>query len=118
MRREADVVRALAPNIAGKLPLTMDGLKACKRLTDDRTLVNVTLCFSAHQALPAANAGARFISPFVGRHDDVGFDGMALIEDIRLIYANYDFGTEIMVARVRHSIRSEERRVGKESVNR
>src|SRR3546814_3881736 len=79
MMREADVVRALAPNIAVKLPLTMDGLKACKRLTDDGTLVNVTLCFSANQALLAAKAGASFISPFVGRHDDVGFDGMALI---------------------------------------
>src|SRR3546814_7274869 len=104
MMREADVVRALAPNIAVKLPLTMDGLKACKRLTDDGTLVNVTLCFSANQALLAAKAGASFISPFVGRHDDVGFDGMALIEDIRLIYDNYDFETEILVASVRHPI--------------
>lgn len=104
MMREADIVRALAPNIAVKLPLTIDGLKACKRLTDDGTLVNVTLCFSANQALLAAKAGASFISPFVGRHDDVGFDGMALIEDIRLIYDNYDFDTEILVASVRHPI--------------
>ncbi len=104
MMREADVVRSIAPNIAVKLPLTMDGLKACKRLTDDGTLVNVTLCFSANQALLAAKAGASFISPFVGRHDDVGFDGMALIEDIRLIYDNYDFDTEILVASVRHPI--------------
>src|SRR3546814_10891599 len=70
MMREADVVRALAPNIAVKLPLTMDGLKACKRLTDDGTLVNVTLCFSANQALLAAKAGASFISPFVGRSEE------------------------------------------------
>lgn len=104
MMREADVVRAIAPNIAVKLPLTIPGLKACKRLTDEGTLVNVTLCFSANQALLAAKAGASFISPFVGRHDDVGFDGMALIEDIRLIYDNYDFDTEILVASVRHPI--------------
>src|SRR3546814_9828748 len=104
MMREADVVLALAPNIAVKLPLTMDGLKACKRLNDDGTLVNVTLCFSANQALLAAKAGASFISPFVGRHDDVGFDGMALIEDIRLISDNYDFETEILVASVSHRI--------------
>lgn len=104
MMREADIVRGLAPNIAVKLPLTIDGLKACKRLTDDGTMVNVTLCFSANQALLAAKAGATFISPFVGRHDDVGFDGMALIEDIRLIYDNYDFETEILVASVRHPV--------------
>jgi transaldolase len=67
-------------------------------------MVNVTLCFSANQALLAAKAGATFISPFVGRHDDVGFDGMALIDDIRLIYDNYDFSTEILVASVRHPI--------------
>src|SRR3546814_17132995 len=104
MMREADVVRALAPNIAVKLPLTMDGLKACKRLPDDGTLVNVTLCFSANQALLAAKAGARFISPFAGRHDDVGFAGMALIEDIRLIYDNYYFDTAILLASVRPPI--------------
>lgn len=104
MMREADIVRAIAPNIAVKLPLTLPGLRACKRLTDGGTLVNVTLCFSANQALLAAKAGASFISPFVGRHDDVGFDGMALIEDIRLIYDNYDFETEILVASVRHPI--------------
>jgi len=102
--READVVRAIAPNIAVKLPLTMDGLKACKRLTDDGTMVNVTLCFTANQALLAAKAGATFISPFVGRHDDIGFDGMDLIEDIRTIYDNYDFDTEILVASVRHPV--------------
>ena len=104
MMREADVVRAIASNIAVKLPLTPDGLRACKRLTGEGTMVNVTLCFSANQALLAAKAGASFISPFVGRHDDVGFDGMALIEDIRTIYDNYAFATEILVASVRHPI--------------
>ncbi|MET3724561.1 fructose-6-phosphate aldolase [Sphingomonas trueperi] len=104
MMREAEIVRKIADNVAVKLPLTIDGLKACKALTDDGTMVNVTLCFSANQALLAAKAGATFISPFVGRHDDIGFDGMDLIEDIRLIYDNYDFGTEILVASVRHPI--------------
>lgn len=102
MMREADVLRKIADNIAVKVPLTPAGLKACKALTSDGTMVNVTLCFSAAQALLAAKAGATFISPFVGRHDDVGFDGMALIADIRLIYDNYDFPTEILVASVRH----------------
>lgn len=104
MLREADVVRAIAPNVCVKLPLTFEGLKACRKLTAEGTLVNVTLCFSATQALLAAKAGATFVSPFVGRHDDVGFDGMALIEDIRLIYDNYDFTTEILVASVRHPV--------------
>lgn len=104
MIREAEIVRKIADNVAVKLPLTIDGLKACKTLTDDGTMVNVTLCFSANQALLAAKAGATFISPFVGRHDDIGFDGMDLIEDIRLIYDNYDFGTEILVASVRHPV--------------
>lgn len=104
MLREADVVRALADNVCVKLPLTMDGLKACKKLTSEGTMVNVTLCFSATQALLAAKAGATFISPFVGRHDDVGFDGMQLIDDIRLIYDNYDYATQILVASVRHPV--------------
>lgn len=104
MLREADVVRGLAPNVCVKLPLTLDGLKACRRLTGEGTMVNVTLCFSATQALLAAKAGATFISPFVGRHDDVGFDGMALIDDIRLIYDNYEYRTEILVASVRHPV--------------
>ncbi|TPE62879.1 fructose-6-phosphate aldolase [Sandaracinobacter neustonicus] len=104
MLREADVVRNLAPNVCVKLPLTFDGLKACKRLTSEGTQVNVTLCFSATQALLAAKAGATFISPFVGRHDDIGFDGMDLIEDIRLIYDNYEYQTEILVASVRHPV--------------
>jgi len=104
MMREAEVVRKIADNIAVKVPLTIDGLKTCKALTDDGTMVNVTLCFSANQALLAAKAGATFVSPFVGRHDDNGFDGMQLISDIRLIYDNYDFTTEILVASVRHPI--------------
>ncbi|MGQ5701184.1 fructose-6-phosphate aldolase [Sandaracinobacteroides sp. A072] len=104
MLREADIVRKLADNVCVKLPLTMDGLKACRKLTSEGTMVNVTLCFSATQALLAAKAGATFISPFVGRHDDVGFNGMDLIEDIRLIYDNYDFTTEILVASVRHPV--------------
>jgi transaldolase len=102
MMREAEVLRKIADNIAIKVPLTEDGLRTCKALTSDGTMVNVTLCFSATQALLAAKAGATFISPFVGRHDDVGFDGMALIADIRLIYDNYDFATQILVASVRH----------------
>lgn len=104
MMREAEVLRKIADNVAIKVPLTIDGLKTCKALTDDGSMVNVTLCFSANQALLAAKAGATFISPFVGRHDDVGLDGMGLIADIRLIYDNYDFATEILVASVRHPI--------------
>ena len=104
MMKEAEILRKIADNVAVKVPLTLDGLKTCRKLTDDGTMVNVTLCFSANQALLAAKAGASFISPFVGRHDDVGFDGMQLISDIRLIYDNYDFETEILVASVRHPI--------------
>ena len=104
MMKEADVLRKIADNIAIKVPLTPDGLKTCKALADDGTMVNVTLCFSANQALLAAKAGASFISPFVGRHDDVGYPGMELIADIRLIYDNYDFRTEILVASVRNPI--------------
>ncbi|WP_033922106.1 fructose-6-phosphate aldolase [Sphingomonas sp. 37zxx] len=104
MMREAEILRKIAGNVAVKVPLTIDGLKTCKSLTDDGTMVNVTLCFSANQALLAAKAGATFISPFVGRHDDNGFDGMQLIGDIRLIYDNYAFETEILVASVRHPI--------------
>ena len=104
MMREADILRAIAPNVCVKLPLTMDGLKACKRLTDQDVMTNVTLCFSANQALLAAKAGATFISPFVGRLDDNGQDGMDLIDDIRTIYDNYTFATEILVASVRHPV--------------
>ena len=102
MMKEAEVLRKIADNVCIKVPLTVDGLKTCKALTEDGTMVNVTLCFSANQALLAAKAGATFVSPFVGRHDDNGFDGMELISDIRLIYDNYDFDTEILVASVRH----------------
>ena len=102
MMKEAEVLRKIADNVCIKVPLTVDGLKTCKALTGEGTMVNVTLCFSANQALLAAKAGATFISPFVGRHDDNGFDGMDLISDIRLIYDNYDFDTEILVASVRH----------------
>ncbi len=101
MMAQAEKLRKVADNIAIKVPLTEAGLKACRALTLDGTMVNVTLCFSAAQALLAAKAGASFISPFVGRHDDVGFSGMELISDIRLIYDNYDFATEILVASVR-----------------
>jgi transaldolase len=102
MLREADLLRKVADNITIKVPLTIDGLKACKRLTTEGTMVNVTLCFSSAQALLAAKAGATFISPFIGRHDDIAQDGMQLIEDIRIIYDNYGFDTEILVASVRH----------------
>ena len=104
MMKEAEVLRKIADNIAIKVPLTLDGLKTCNALTDDGTMVNVTLCFSANQALLAAKAGASFVSPFVGRHDDVGYPGMELIADIRLIYDNYDFPTQILVASVRNPI--------------
>lgn len=104
MMKEADILRKIADNVCIKVPLTIDGLKTCKALTDDGTMVNVTLCFSANQALLAAKAGATFVSPFVGRHDDNGFDGMDLIRDIRLIYDNYAFETEILVASVRHVV--------------
>ncbi|WP_260484394.1 fructose-6-phosphate aldolase [Sphingomicrobium flavum] len=104
MMREAEVLRKIADNIAIKVPLTKDGLKTCKKLTGDGTMVNVTLCFSANQALLAAKAGATFISPFVGRHDDVGYPGMELITDIRIIYDNYEFETQILVASVRNPI--------------
>jgi transaldolase len=104
MMKEAAVLRKIADNVTVKVPLTIDGLKTCKALTEDGCMVNVTLCFSANQALLAAKAGATFISPFVGRHDDNGFDGMKLIDDIRLIYDNYGFETEILAASLRHPI--------------
>ncbi|TMJ19673.1 MAG: fructose-6-phosphate aldolase [Alphaproteobacteria bacterium] len=104
MMREAEVLRKIADNIAVKVPLTVDGLKTCKKLTGDGTMVNVTLCFSANQALLAAKAGATFVSPFLGRLDDIGQTGMELIADIRLIYDNYDFATQILAASIRHPI--------------
>ncbi len=102
MVEEGRTLAALAPNVAVKVPLTMDGLKACRTLTQAGTMVNVTLCFSANQALLAAKAGATFISPFIGRLDDIGHDGMQLIADIIQIYNNYDsITTEVLVASVR-----------------
>ena len=91
----------IAGNIAVKVPLTLDGLKACKALTDDGHMVNVTLCFSANQALLAAKAGATFISPFIGRLDDINIDGMELISEIRTIYDNYGYETQILAASIR-----------------
>ena len=91
----------IASNITVKLPLTWDGLKACKILSGEGKMINVTLCFSANQALLAAKAGATFISPFIGRLDDVNIDGMDLIADIRQIYDNFGFGTQILAASIR-----------------
>jgi len=100
--REAKVLRKIAKNVTIKVPLTPDGLRACKALSSDGAMVNVTLCFSAAQALLAAKAGATFISPFVGRLDDIGHDGMELIADIVQIYRNYPaLKTEVLVASVR-----------------
>ena len=103
MLKEGQKLAALAPNIAVKVPLTPDGLKTCKTLSDAGTMVNVTLCFSPGQAILAAKAGATFISPFVGRLDDISTDGMQLIADICQIYNNYEnFETEVLVASIRH----------------
>lgn len=101
MLKEGEKLAAIASNIAVKVPLTVDGIKTCKKLSEKGIMVNVTLCFSAAQALLAAKAGAAFISPFVGRLDDIGQDGMELIADICQVYANYDFDTEVLVASVR-----------------
>ena len=101
MMREADFLSKIADNVCIKVPLTLDGLKACKAIRSDGRMVNVTLCFSANQALLAAKAGASFISPFIGRIDDIGLEGMELIAAIRTIYDNYDFDTEILAASVR-----------------
>ena len=102
MMREAEVLRKIAKNVTVKVPLTMDGLKACKALTSDGTMVNVTLCFSANQALLAAKAGATFVSPFIGRLDDIGLNGMDVIREIRAIYDNYpDLSTDILAASIR-----------------
>ena len=105
MMREGTKLAAIAENVTVKVPLTMDGLKACRALSQRGTKVNVTLCFSANQALLAAKAGATFISPFVGRLDDIGFDGMELIREIRTIYDNFDtLKTEILAASIRTSL--------------
>ncbi len=101
MLEEGRKLAAIAPNIAVKVPLTWDGLKTCKALSESGTMVNVTLCFSANQALLAAKAGATFISPFIGRLDDINIDGMELIADIRTIYDNYGFETQILAASIR-----------------
>jgi len=103
MLKEGRKLAKIADNIAVKVPLTVDGLKTCKALRADGIMVNVTLCFSPSQAILAAKAGATFVSPFIGRHDDISQDGMQLISDIRQIYDHYDsFTTEILVASVRH----------------
>jgi len=101
MIAEGRKLAKIAENIAVKVPLTWDGLKACKTLSDEGTMVNVTLCFSANQALLAAKAGATFISPFIGRLDDINLDGLELIADIRQIYDNYGFDTQILAASIR-----------------
>ena len=102
MMKEAAVLAKIAKNVAIKVPLTMDGLKACKAISANGTMVNVTLCFSANQALLAAKAGATFVSPFVGRLDDIGLNGMDLIREIRQIYDNYpSLSTEILSASIR-----------------
>jgi transaldolase len=101
MVEEGRKLAAIAPNIAVKVPLTWDGLKACKVLSGEGHMVNVTLCFSANQALLAAKAGATFISPFIGRLDDINLDGMDLIADIRTVYDNYGFETQILAASIR-----------------
>lgn len=102
MIAEGKVLAAIAPNVAVKVPLTWDGLRACRTLTRMGTMVNVTLCFNLNQAILAAKAGATFISPFIGRIDDIGYDGMELIEDIRTAYDNYDaIHTEVLAASIR-----------------
>ena len=102
MVEEGRVFATLDPHIVVKCPLTKEGLKATRQLTNEKIRVNVTLCFSASQALLAAKAGAYFVSPFVGRLDDISNDGMGLIRDMKTIYANYQFSTQILVASVRH----------------
>ena len=101
MIAEGKSLAAIAKNVVVKVPLTIDGLKACRTLSGEGIGVNVTLCFSANQALLAAKAGATFISPFIGRLDDIGADGMELIREIRAIYDNYDFRTEVLAASIR-----------------
>ena len=102
MVKEGHKLAEIADNVVIKVPLTVDGIRACNTFSGEGLMVNVTLCFSPAQAILAAKAGAAFISPFVGRLDDIGHDGMGLIEDIGNIYTNYDFDTEILVASVRH----------------
>ncbi|WP_424981474.1 fructose-6-phosphate aldolase [Maritalea sp. S77] len=101
MVKEGDYLASLADNVVIKLPLTMEGLKACRYFTNKGVKTNVTLCFSVNQALLAAKAGATYVSPFIGRLDDINLDGMQLIEDIRTVYDNYGFETEILAASIR-----------------
>jgi transaldolase len=103
MLAEGRKLAKIADNIAVKVPLTWAGLQTCKALSDEGTMVNVTLCFSANQALLAAKAGATFISPFIGRLDDINLDGLELIEDIRTIYDNYGYDTQILAASIRNA---------------
>jgi transaldolase len=104
MLREGRELAKIAPNVVVKCPLTLDGLKATRRFREEGTKVNVTLCFSAAQALLAAKAGASYISPFIGRLDDIAQDGMQLIRDIVQIYENYGFETEVLAASIRHPV--------------
>lgn len=104
MLKEAEELVKIHENIVIKLPLTLDGIKACKNLTDHGIKTNVTLCFSSNQALLAAKAGATYISPFIGRLDDIGQNGMGLIQEIRSLYDNYGFMTQILAASIRHPI--------------
>ena len=104
MIEEGRTFAKLHPHIVVKCPLTKDGLKATRQLSSEKIRVNVTLCFSASQALLAAKAGAYFVSPFVGRLDDISANGMALIRDIKTIYANYPFSTQVLVASIRHPL--------------
>jgi transaldolase len=110
---QARDLAGIADNVVVKLPLTRDGLKACKTCYDEGIATNVTLCFSPNQALLAAKAGATYISPFVGRLDDIATDGMRLIEDILTIYENYEYETQVLVASIRHPMHlSEAARMG------
>ena len=105
MIKEGEILKKIANNVCIKLPLTIDGLKACKHFSDQGVKTNVTLCFSASQAILAAKAGATYVSPFVGRLDDIGQDGLGLIEEICAIYANYpEFDTQVLVASIRNPI--------------
>ena len=104
MLREGREYAKIAPNVVIKCPLTIDGLKATRRLADEGTKVNVTLCFSAAQAILAAKAGAAYISPFLGRLDDIGQNGLQLLAEIVEIYSNYDWKTEVLAASIRHPI--------------
>lgn len=103
MLREADILSKIAKNVVIKLPLTIDGLRVCRELSQKGIKTNVTLCFSANQALLAAKAGATYISPFVGRLDDIGHDGLELIHEIKQVYDNYGFETKILAASLRHA---------------